>query len=82
MTPSRDFMIQQAVLNALNNELGPTVQYDGVAYAAQWLLDQPARLGLSKPVADYWLNIIHREYRAIASRYSSDTLRSIGGSVG
>lgn len=79
-SPSRAFMIQQSILNAAL----PHAERNGGLrayhrYGVRHYLDC---VFAGNYVRDSFCDQVRKEYRLISNRYSSDTLRSIGGSVG
>lgn len=67
--PGREEMIRQAVLNAMRAEMPCTTGIKGVEFMCHYILAQPTRLGVAGPIPIQWLNVIRREFRALAEKH-------------
>lgn len=66
MTPSRQFLIQQAILNAAAKCMPATVKADGVSRALFWLTYQMD--GCLHP-GQQFVTAIHSEFHILAQQY-------------
>ena len=67
MTPSRDFMVRQAVLNAAAKRMPATVKYEGVASALRCMTYE--EMGWVPTIA--FAAVIHAEFHKLAQRYEA-----------
>lgn len=66
--PSRQFMVQQATLNAIAKHLPSVIRIDGISAAARTLLNV---IGEPDCERHWFYREVRREFKAIASYYDA-----------
>lgn len=73
--PSRDFLVRQAILSAIAEEMPATVAFDGAARTLEAAIMQPVRMRQShRPTVPAWLEqaVLH-QFRALVKGFGGTT---------
>jgi hypothetical protein len=71
--PSRDFLVRQAVLNAMKEEMPFTLEQQGSAYLGRYILELPAKLDVSGPVPIRWVYLVTAQFRKLVAQHGGTT---------
>ena len=71
--PSRDFLVRQAVLNAMKEQMPFTLAADGSASLGRHILKQSEEYALIAPLPRHWDQSIRRHFRKLVAQYGGTT---------